>query len=127
MYAYVEIIEIPCSGRIDTLHLIRAIEEGADGVFVVGCLYENCAYQVGNLRAKKRVEHAKKMLEEIGLRPERVEMFNVSLIMGSRFAKIAKEMTEKIRALGPNPIKGKIDTDAFNRRVISFRSQKIPN
>lgn len=86
------------------MHLLRAIEDGADGVYVAGCLEGECHFLTGNLKAKKRVQYVKKVLEEIGLEPERVEMFNLSSGEGPRFAEIALDMLERIRKLGPNPV-----------------------
>jgi coenzyme F420-reducing hydrogenase delta subunit len=100
----IKIIQVPCSGRVDILHLLRAIEDGADGVYVAGCLEGECHFLTGNLKAKKRVQYVKKVLEEIGLEPERVEMFNLSSGEGPRFAEIALEMLERIRNLGPSPV-----------------------
>lgn len=101
----VKIVKLPCSGRVDILHLMKAMEEGADGVFVAGCLEGDCHYQAGNLRAKKRVAYVREILEAIGVGGERVAMYNLSAGQGPRFAEIAREMTEKIRALGPSPIR----------------------
>jgi F420-non-reducing hydrogenase iron-sulfur subunit len=101
----VKIIEVPCSGRVDILHLLRAIEDGADGVYVAGCLEGECHYISGNLKAKKRVQYVKGVLEELGMEPERVEMFNLSSGDGPRFTQIAKEMSERIANLGPSPVK----------------------
>jgi F420-non-reducing hydrogenase iron-sulfur subunit len=100
----VRLIMMPCTGRVDVIHLLNAIEEGADGVYVAGCLEGDCHYLTGNLKARKRVGLVKKMLEELGIEPERVEMYNLSAAQGPRFAEIAREMTEKIRALGPSPV-----------------------
>jgi len=102
----VKIVKLPCSGRVDVIHLMKAIEEGADGVFVAGCLEGDCHYQVGNLRAKKRVAYVRGLLEKIGIGGERVAMYNLSAGQGPRFAEIAREMTEKIRKLGPSPLRG---------------------
>lgn len=99
-----KIIQLPCSGRVDQLHLLRAIEEGADGVCVAGCLEGECHFVEGNLKTRRKVEAVKRTLESIGIEPERVEMFNLSSAMGPRFAEIAKEMTERVRALGPTPV-----------------------
>ena len=101
----VKIIQVPCSGRVDILHLLRAIEDGADGVYVAGCLEGECHYISGNLKAKKRVQYVKKVLEELDVEPERVEMFNLSAGEGPRFAEIAREMVERIKGLGPSPVK----------------------
>jgi F420-non-reducing hydrogenase iron-sulfur subunit len=103
--ANVKIIQVPCSGRVDILHLLRAIEDGADGVYVAGCLEGECHYLTGNLKAKKRVRYVKRVLGEIGIEPERVEMFNLSAGQGPRFAEIAREMVERIKKLGPSPVR----------------------
>jgi F420-non-reducing hydrogenase iron-sulfur subunit len=103
--ANVRVVKLPCSGRVDIIHLMKAIEEGADGIFVAGCLEGDCHYQVGNLRAKKRVAYVREILDQIGIGGERVAMYNLSAGEGPRFAEIAREMTEKIRTLGPNPVK----------------------
>jgi coenzyme F420-reducing hydrogenase delta subunit len=101
----VKIIQLPCSGRVDILHLLKAFEDGADGVYVAGCLEGECHFLTGNLKAKKKVQYVKEVLEEIGLEPERVEMFNLSSGQGPRFAEIATEMVERIKKLGPSPVK----------------------
>ena len=100
----VKVLQVPCTGRVDIIHLLSAIEDGADGVYVAGCLEGECHYSTGNLKAKKRVAYVKQVLEELGIEPERVEMFNLSSAQGQRFAEIAQEMVERIRALGPTPV-----------------------
>jgi len=95
------IVKVPCTGRVATIHLLRAIERGADGVFVAGCLEGDCHYREGNLRAKKRVAYVQQLLESIGIDGERVAMYNLSAGMGPRFAEIALEMSNKIKQLGP--------------------------
>ena len=101
----IRIIRVPCTGKVDILHILRSFEKGADGVYVVGCLEGDCRFEDGNLRARKRVEHARDILDTIGIGGERVQMFNLSSSEGPRFAEIAGEMTDKIKELGPNPIK----------------------
>ncbi len=101
----VKVLKVLCSGRVDVIHILKALENGADGVYVAGCLDGECHYLAGNLRAKKRVGYAKQLLEECGIGGERVAMYNLSSAQGQRFAEIAREMTEKIRQLGPNPVK----------------------
>jgi F420-non-reducing hydrogenase iron-sulfur subunit len=103
--ANVKIVRVPCSGKVDALHIVKAFEKGADGVYVAGCLEGDCHFKSGNTRAARRVEYAKKYLEEIGIEPERLDMVYMSAGMGYRFAQIATEITEKIRELGPSPIK----------------------
>jgi coenzyme F420-reducing hydrogenase delta subunit len=101
----IKVIQVPCSGRVDILHLLKAIEDGADGVYIAGCLEGECHFLTGNLKARRRVNYVKKVLEELGMEPGRVEMFNLSAGEGPRFVEIAKEMTERIRALGPSPLR----------------------
>lgn len=101
----IRIISVPCTGKVDLIHLLRAFEKGVDGVYVLGCLEGECRFNSGNLRAKKRVAQARGILERIGIGGERVAMYNLSSSEAPRFAEIAKEMTEKITELGPNPIK----------------------
>lgn len=101
----IKIIRVPCTGKVDVMHLMRTIQMGADGAYVVGCLEGSCHYKQGNLRARERVMHVQKLLEEIGLEGDRVRMYNLSSGEGPTFAAYAKEMTEHIRELGPNPLK----------------------
>ena len=101
----VRIVEMPCSGTIDHRVLLKALEDGADGVFVAGCMEGDCHFLKGNYRAKRRVNHVKEMLKDIGLEPERLAMYNLSAAMGPRFAEIANEMTAKIKELGPSPFR----------------------
>ena len=100
----IKIIQLPCTGRVDILHLLNAFEDGADGVYVAGCLEGECHYISGNLKARKKVEYVQKALEELGIEPERMQMYNLSSAQGARFAEIAEEMAEKIKALGPTPV-----------------------
>ena len=68
----VRVLRLPCTGKLEVNYLMTAFEHGIDGVIVAGCLEGGCHFLEGNLRARKRVERAKKLLEEIGLEPERV-------------------------------------------------------
>ena len=98
------VVRVPCTGKVEINHLLRAFEWGADGVMVAGCLEGGCHYLEGNLRARKRVERTQRLLEEIGLEPERLGMFNLSSADGPRFAEIMNEMTDRLRRLGPSPL-----------------------
>lgn len=95
------IIRLPCTGKVDALHILKAFEDGADGVFVAGCLEGQCHFLEGNTRAKKKVAYVKKLLAEVQIEPDRLEMFNLSSAMGGRFAEIVEEMTDRVRDLGP--------------------------
>jgi len=65
----------------------------------------DCHYLEGNVNAKRRITHIKDILAEIGIRPERVEMFNLSAAMANEFIRITEEMMERIKTLGPNPLR----------------------
>lgn len=103
----IKIILVPCSGRVDVLHILHAFEDGADGVFVAGCRHGDCHFTNGNLNAARRVRYIKQLLNEIGMHGERVEMYNLSSTEAQRFASIANEMTEHIHQVGPSPFRSK--------------------
>ena len=103
--ASVKIIRVPCTGKVDLIHILRAFERGADGVYVVGCLEGDCHYNSGNFRARKRVEQAREILDIVGVGGGRVEMVNLSSSDGPLFARKAAEMVARIVEAGPNPIK----------------------
>ena len=101
----VKIIRVPCTGKVDVLYLLKALEDGVDGVYVAGCEEGDCHFLKGNIRARKRVEYVKGMLKDLGINPGRVEMYNMSAADGPRFVDVALAFTERIKALGPSPIK----------------------
>jgi coenzyme F420-reducing hydrogenase delta subunit len=100
----IKVIDTPCSGKIDVVYLLKAIELGADGVYVVACPEGECRFLEGNLRARKRVEYTQQLLDEIGVEKERIQMYNLSGSMKGKFLEVANEMIEKIRDLGPGPL-----------------------
>jgi F420-non-reducing hydrogenase iron-sulfur subunit len=101
----IRIIRVPCTGKVDVIHILHAFEKGADGVYVVGCMEGECHFNNGNLRARKRVEQVQTILETIGIGGQRARMYNLASSEGPLFAKFASEMVEDIRQMGPNPIK----------------------
>lgn len=103
--AAVKILELPCTGKVDILHILRAFEDGCDGVLVAGCLEGDCHYLEGNLKARRRVAYARQLLAEIGLESRRIKMINLSAAMGSQFAQAATDMTAEITDIGPNPLR----------------------
>ena len=103
---------MPCTGKVDVLHILRAFEKGADGVYIVGCMEGDCRFDSGNIRARKRVEQARHILDAVGVGGERIKMFNLSSGEAPKFAQYAIEMTEKIKELGQNPIKRKKEKTA---------------
>jgi coenzyme F420-reducing hydrogenase delta subunit len=101
----IRIIKLPCTGKLEVIHVLKALEAGADGVYAAGCMEGECHYLKGNLWARRRMDYVKRLLEEMGFDAGRVEMYNLSSAMGPRFAEIAREFTERIRALGPSPLR----------------------
>jgi len=101
----IKVVRLPCTGKTDIGYILKAFEQGADGVYIVGCSLGNCHHVRGNERGRARVERAKQILDAIGLGSERLEMFFVSGGMGATFARYAEEMTQRIRTLGPNPLR----------------------
>ena len=102
---------MPCTGKTDIRYLLEAFEQGADGVYLVACPIGNCHHVRGNERGKARVERAKKILDDIGLGGDRLDMFFMSGSQGHSFAMAAQTMVDKIRELGPNPLKPVTPTD----------------
>jgi coenzyme F420-reducing hydrogenase delta subunit len=103
--ANVKVIRLPCTGKVDVEYIMKAFEQGADGVYVIACAIGNCHHEVGNVRATKRVEYVKRLLDEIGLGHERLGIYYVSAGQGYAFADAARQMTARVRRLGPNPLK----------------------
>lgn len=99
-----KIVRLPCTGRVDILHLLRSFEDGADGVLVAGCLPGRCHFLKGNLYARQRLDYVASMLERIGLESDRARMINVSAAMGAKFAELAGAFVDRVRELGPNPL-----------------------
>jgi len=101
----VEIVRVPCAGRIETIYLLKALEKGADGVLVFACYEENCQFLIGNLRARGRLSYAHRMLEKIGLEKERLEICHLATNSGVKLAETLRRKTEQLRKLGPNTAK----------------------
>ena len=97
---------VPCSGRVEVIDLLKAFENGADGVFVLGCFEDKCHHQNGSLYARRRVNYAKSLLKEIGLDEKRLEMINLSPATEQKPEEILGSMSEEIKKLGLSPIKG---------------------
>lgn len=103
--ANVKMVRLPCTGKLDVRYVLEAFEQGADGVYVVACPIGNCHHVHGNERAVARVAYAKRLLDEIGIGGERLDIVFMSGGMGATFAEVSRQATERIRALGPNPLR----------------------
>ena len=100
----VKIVEMPCTGRANVLEILHALEKGADGVAVAGCMPGTCHFIKGNDHAAQRVGHVHELLDRIGLESGRVRMINVSAAMGEQFSVEMTRFTEAVRELGPSPL-----------------------
>ncbi len=103
--ASVKLLRFPCTGKVDVEYILRAFEEGADGVYVVACSIGNCHHVHGNVRATRRLEYARKLLEQVGIEGERLGIFYMSGSQAHAFASAATQMTEQVRKLGPSPLR----------------------
>lgn len=99
----ISISRVPCTGKLQEITLLRAFEEGADAVYVVGCPADACHNVKGSQRAAKRVEAVRKALSELDVEPERVEMYHLARGLHPEFVEAAKEMNERIQKMGPGP------------------------
>lgn len=104
----VRVIRVPCSSRINPFFIVKALQQGIDGVLVAGCHPGDCHYISGNYVARRKFAIIKSFLEYIGIEKDRVQFAWISAAEGLRFAEVIKEVTEKIRGLGPMRKWGKI-------------------
>jgi coenzyme F420-reducing hydrogenase delta subunit/ferredoxin len=94
-------IRVPCSGRVSPELVMKAFDQGADGVLVLGCHIGECHYDTGNHRTAKRMPLLKNLMEFVGLESQRLRLDWVSASEGERFAALVNEFVDGIRALGP--------------------------
>jgi coenzyme F420-reducing hydrogenase delta subunit/ferredoxin len=97
----VRVIRVPCTGRVDPLFIVKAFEQGADGVLVSGCHPGDCHYIAGNFHAKRRWIFFKGLTDFIGIEAERVQYAWVSASEANKWAKLVDDVTEAVRRLGP--------------------------
>ena len=97
----IRIVKVPCSGRVSPNLILDALRMGADGVLVSGCHPGDCHYISGNLHARRRFGLFKELLEFVGLEPGRVNFTWVSASEGEQFAQVVREVTERVKRLGP--------------------------
>jgi F420-non-reducing hydrogenase iron-sulfur subunit len=103
--ANVRIIRTMCSGMVDPVYVLKAFDQGADGVLIMGCRPGDCHYISGNEKAEKRVAKLKILLHRLGFEDERLKLQWVSTGEGRLFADTIKEMVDQLKALGPSPLK----------------------
>lgn len=102
------VIRVMCSGRVDPVLAATALLRGADGVLVAGCHPGDCHYREGNYYARRRFALLEKTLETLGLESERLMLAWISATEGQRFAEVTNGFANKIKQMGPSPIKKKV-------------------
>ena len=93
----IRVIRVPCAGRVDVIHILKAFEKGAAGVLVMGCEDGACHHITGNTRAKERVKYSEMLLKEVGLDSRRVRMFNLSPNAPHKFVRAVNEIAKITR------------------------------
>lgn len=99
--ANITVVRVMCSGRVDPAFVVQAFADGADGVLIAGCHPGDCHYVNGNSKTAARMPLLFRMLDDLGIEPDRVRLDWISASEGDRYAQIVTEMTEHIRGLGP--------------------------
>jgi F420-non-reducing hydrogenase iron-sulfur subunit len=97
----IRIVRVPCSGRINPQYILKALQNGADGVLVSGCHPGDCHYISGNLVARRKFALVKRMIEYVGIEPERVQFSWVSASEGVRFASLINKVIADVKKVGP--------------------------
>jgi len=125
------VIRVMCSGRVEPIFVIRALENGLDGVIVMGCHLGDCHYIDGNYEAVNKFKMLQKLLNPIGL-GDRIRLEWVSASEGVRFGQVITEFTEHIKSLGPSPLREKEanqqlleELEAIARVVEDFRLRAL--
>lgn len=103
----VRLIRVMCSGRINPLLVLKAFDDGADGVMVAGCHFGDCHYDSGNFSCNRRITVLETVLETLGVEKGRFFLDWISASEGEKFANAMKEITEEVKKLGPFSWKGK--------------------
>ena len=102
----IRVIRVMCSARVNPVFIFKALLGGVDGVLISGCHPGDCHYMKGNYYTRRRITAVKKLLDTVGIEPDRVRLEWVSASEGIRFADTVRDFTETIKKLGPNPLKG---------------------
>ena len=125
------VIRVMCSGRVEPVFVIRALQKGLDGVIVMGCHLNDCHYIDGNFEELNKYNMLKKILEPIGI-SDRVHLEWVSASEGVRFGEVITKFTNHIKSLGPSPLRNKaesemlyFDLEAAARAVEDFRLRAL--
>ncbi|NLA11591.1 MAG: hydrogenase iron-sulfur subunit, partial [Firmicutes bacterium] len=106
--ANLAIVRYPCVGKVDTLHLLKAVEMGVDGIVVLGCkeeAQETCPHKDTIVWIKKRIDYLNTLLEEMGLGDARIAYRELSYADVDNFGQILEEAAEQFKELTPSPLR----------------------
>lgn len=107
----IRIIRIMCSGRIDPTFVLKAFQQGADGVLVCGCHPGDCHYQEGNYKCLRRFKLLQKYIAQMGIEKERLQLEWISASEGKQFSELVNNMTKTMLTLGPSKIKSSLEVE----------------
>ena len=98
------IVRLMCSGMVDPVFVLKALEDGFDGVLIAGCHIGDCHYISGNVKAEKRVSRLKQLLHTLGVEDQRLRLEWISAAEGEKFARTATDFVSELKALGASPL-----------------------
>lgn len=111
----IRIIRVMCSGRIEPSFILKAFQQGADGVLVCGCHPGDCHYQTGNYRCLRRIKLLEKFIAQMGIEKERLRLEWISASEGKQFAELVNKMTLDILNIGPSKIKNSLEVEHLKK------------
>jgi len=103
--ANIRIIRVMCSGRIEPAFVLKAFQQGADGVLICGCHPGDCHYHEGNYKCLRRYKLLQKFIIQMGIEKERLHLEWISASEGKQFAELVNNMTKTMLSIGPSKIK----------------------
>jgi coenzyme F420-reducing hydrogenase delta subunit len=106
--AQIKLLRLMCTGMLDAQYILKAFIDGADGVLVGGCHPGDCHYINGNLKAEKRVEGARTLLQQFGFDPQRLRLRWIGASEGPEYQENMDAFVRDIKNLGPNPVRGRV-------------------
>lgn len=115
----VRILRVMCSGRVDPQFVLTALRQGADGVLIGGCHPNDCHYQEGNYKALRRVTLLKRVLASMGIEEERLRLEWIAASEGEKLQRVANDMTERLRRLGPLRLEPMVGADGGAHGVVA--------
>jgi F420-non-reducing hydrogenase iron-sulfur subunit len=97
---------LPCSSKIEPSYVLKILADGADGVVVVACPENQCRFMVGNVRAEKRINYVRSLLDAAKMGAERLILERGENLTAANLLEIAERRLAPLKLLGPNPMKG---------------------